>query len=128
MARKKSTDSDKEKVKLDKKELEEIIVKLAKQGMNSTTIGETLKRTYGVASIKSKGAKIKKILAAAGIKEEIPHEIQNLLKRADRLKVHCGKNKQDKTAKRELQIISAKIRNKSGYFKRKGSLPKDWKY
>jgi len=126
MAKKKSEKKD--IVKMENKEIEELVLKLAKQGMSPTQIGQTLKNTYGMYSVKDIGGKIKKMIAAHGIKEEIPFDLQNLLKKVEALKRHFAKNLQDKPVKRNLLINESKIRKLSAYHKKKGNLPKDWKY
>ena len=49
MAKKKSEKKD--IVKMENKEIEELVLKLAKQGMSPTQIGQTLKNTYGMYSV-----------------------------------------------------------------------------
>ena len=56
------TKKSEEKTKLDRKEAEELVKKLSKEGMSPTKIGQTLKDTYGTPSVKAMGFKIKKIL------------------------------------------------------------------
>ena len=113
-----------EKTKLDRKEAEELVKKLSKEGMPPTKIGQTLKDTYGTPSVKAMGFKIKKITG----REEIPEDLQNLLKKADTLKKHFSANKQDKVSERGLQITEAKIRKLAAYYRRKGLLPENWRY
>jgi len=120
--------ANEEKAKLDKKEVEELIIKLAKQGESATKIGQILKDTYGVKTVKSLKFKIKKFLKGKDIKENIPDDLQSLLKRADKLKQHFDKNKKDQTARRGILLAGAKIRKLGAYYKRKGILPADWKY
>ena len=124
----KKKSEQKEKHKLGKKEIEELIVKLSKQGMTATKIGQTLKDTYGNKSVKSLGMKIKKVMKENGIKEIIPNDFQDLLKKAEALKQHRVKNKMDMASKRGLQLTEAKIRSLAQYYKKKGILPADWKY
>ena len=127
MAKKKKTEE--EKAKLDKKEINELIVKLSNEGMSATKIGQTLKDTYGVLSVKAMtGEKIKKILAANKITAKIPDDLQNLIKNAEALKKHLEKNKQDKIAGRGLLIAKSKIIELIKYYKRKGILPENWQY
>jgi small subunit ribosomal protein S15 len=124
MAKKKTEES-----KLSKKEIEELVVKLAKQGMTSTKIGQTLKDTYNSPSTKKViGNKIKKILNANKISEKIPNDLQDLIKNAEALKKHVNVNKQDMSAKRGLQMTEAKIIKATNYYKRKGILSADWHY
>jgi len=127
MVKKKKTEE--QKAKLDKKEINELIVKLSNEGMSATKIGQTLKDTYGVLSVKAMtGEKIKKILAANKISAKIPDDLQNLIKNADALKKHLEKNKQDKIAGRGLLIAKSKIIELIKYYKRKGILPENWQY
>ena len=126
---KKKKTAKEEKARLDKKEITELIVKLSNEGMSPTKIGQTLKDTYGVLSVKAMtGEKIKKILAANKITLKIPDDLQNLIKNADALKKHLEKNKQDKIAERGLLIAKSKIIELIKYYKRKGILPENWQY
>jgi len=118
------TKKSEEKTKLDRKEAEELVKKLSKEGMPPTKIGQTLKDTYGTPSVKAMGFKIKKITG----REEIPEDLQNLLKKAETLKKHFSANKQDKISERGLQITEAKIRKLAAYYRRKGLLPENWRY
>ena len=118
------TKKSEEKTKLDRKEAEELVKKLSKEGMPPTKIGQTLKDTYGTPSVKAMGFKIKKITG----REEIPEDLQNLLKKAETLKKHFSANKQDKVSERGLQITEAKIRKLAAYYRRKGILPENWRY
>ena len=122
MANKKSTE------KLEKKEIENLIAKLAKEGMSATKIGQTLKTTYNISSVKAYGIKIKKILGEKGVKMEIPEDLQNLINRAGILKKHFNANKQDKNALRGLQVTEAKIRKLAKYYKKKRILSANWSY
>jgi small subunit ribosomal protein S13e len=121
--------TEEQKAKLNKKEITELIVKLSNEGMSPTKIGQTLKDTYGVLSVKAMtGEKIKKILATNKITIKIPDDLQNLIKNAEALKKHLEKNKQDKIAGRGLLIAKSKIIELIKYYKRKGILPGNWQY
>ena len=129
MARKKVKKSDAAKAKLTNKEVEEMVINLAKDNTSLAKIGQILKDTYGISSVAGiTGAKIKKILSENKIKREIPEDLQNLVKKSDSLKKHLEKNKQDKTAERGLKIAESNIRKLARYYKRKGFLPKSWQY
>ena len=126
---KKSKKPTEEKAKLSAKEVEELIVKFGKENMSATQIGQILKDTYGVLSVKkAAGKKIKKILEDNKIKIEIPEDLQNLINRAEYLKKHLGKHKQDKTAERGLLLAESNLRELGKYYKKKGILPKTWQY
>lgn len=106
-------------LKLDAKEVEELVVKLAKQGTDSAKIGLILRDSYGIPSVKVvTGKNIQKILREAGI-ETHSLELSALQKKAKTLMKHLEKNKGDKTAKRGLQLTEAKIRRLEKYYKKK---------
>ena len=99
-------------------EIEALIVELAKQGQEASMIGMILRDSYGIPSTKKMvGKNVKQILEEAGITEL--YDLKNLVKKADSLKKHLEQNKQDKTAKRGLQIIEARIRKVERYQARK---------
>jgi len=106
-------------LKLKPEEIEEIVLKLAKQDINSAKIGLILRDSYGIPSIKAiTGKKIQKILAEKNI-EKSPLEIIALKKRINALKKHLEKNRKDKKAKRGLQLSEEKVRRLENYHKKK---------
>jgi len=108
-------------VKLSPKEVEEIVVKLAKEGMDSARIGLVLRDSYGIPSVKAiTGKKIQKILAENNINVQ-SLELIALRKKAKALAKHLEKNKKDMTAKRGLQLTEEKIRRLEKYYARKKS-------
>jgi len=116
-------------VQYKKEETIALIVKLAKQGHNSAQIGTILRDSYGVPEVqKSTGKKIAIILKENKLLADIPEDVQALLKRAIQCKKHLDKNKKDVHSKRGLQLIEAKIRRLSKYYKTTGKLPKKWSY
>lgn len=108
-------------LKRTKEEVESIVLKLAQQGLTAERIGLILRDTYGVPSTKLVAGKIKKILEKHNIKQE-PSDLMHLRKRAEKLKLHLDKNKQDKVAKRGLQLTKARIIKLEKYYKKR--LPK----
>ena len=116
-----------EKSKLDKKEINEMIVKLGNEGMSMTKIGQILKDDYGVLSVKTiTGEKIKKILTANKITAKIPDDLQDLINTAEGLKKHLAKNKQDKVAERGLLVTNSRITDLKKYYKKEGILPESF--
>jgi len=112
-----------------KKEVEELVVRLAKEGHSSAVIGILLRDRYGVPDVKTAtGKSITQIMRAAGQYPELPEDMLNLLKKAVNLHEHLQKNKADKHSKRGLENLESKIRRLSKYYKRKGLLPEDWSY
>ncbi len=111
------------------KEIEELVIKLYKQGKSTSEIGIVLRDQHGVPSVKlATGDKITKILKKNGIKRDFPEDIQNLMRRAVRLHGHLEENPKDLHNKYRLQLIEAKIRRLGRYYTRNGVLPHDWRY
>lgn len=111
------------------KEVEDIVIKLAKQGTQSNKIGLALRDQYGIPSVKvSAGKSLTKILKEGSIYPNIPEDMFNLLKRAVNIRFHLEKNKKDYTSHRGLEIVESKIRRLAKYYKSSKVLPVDWKY
>jgi small subunit ribosomal protein S15 len=111
------------------KEIETLIVKLAKKGETPSTIGAILRDQYGIPLVKQINKKgITQILEEKGIKYDIPEDLLNLIKRAVALDKHRSANPKDMSSKRGMQLIESKIRRLAKYYKREGKLPEDWAY
>ncbi len=111
------------------KEIELVVVKLAKQGLSSAQIGLTLRDSYGVPNVKLLCKKsISQILKEHKLSPELPDDLLALMQKYVSVKKHFGENKQDMTAKRGLQLTEAKIRRLVKYYKKSGRLPSDWKF
>ena len=105
--------------KLKESEVEDIIVKLAKQGLSSAKIGLVLRDSYGIPSVKViANKKIQRILKEKGINTK-HEELIALEKKAAVLKKHFEKNHKDMTAKRGLQLTEAKIKRLEKYHAKK---------
>lgn len=116
-------------VKISPKKLEELIVKLAKEGYSSAMIGLILRDTYGIPDVKLiLKKKISQVLREHNLYPEIPEDLLNLMKKAVRLREHLSKHKKDLHSLRGLQNLESKIRRLAKYYIREGVLPKDWKY
>jgi len=116
-------------VKYKKAEVEELVVKLAKEGYTSARIGIILRDQYGIPDVKTiTGKSISRIMKEHKVYPEIPEDLLSLLKKAVRLREHLEKHKKDKHSKRGLELLESKIRKLGKYYVRKGVLPKDWKY
>ncbi|PIU75879.1 30S ribosomal protein S15 [Candidatus Pacearchaeota archaeon CG06_land_8_20_14_3_00_35_12] len=115
-------------MKRDAKEIQELIVELSKEN-EPPKIGLILRDNYGVPSIKvATGKTISQILKEEKKEAKIPYDLANLVKKATKLEKHFEKNKQDKTAKRGLQLTKAKILRLAKYYKRKKKIPADWTF
>ncbi len=116
-------------VSLTATEIEELIVKMAKDGNTSAKIGLVLRDQYGVPNVKlATGKSVTAIMKEKGVMSALPEDLANLMRRAIALNVHLKSNKGDISNKRGLQLIEAKIRRLEHYYKDNGVLPADWKY
>lgn len=116
-------------VRYKSKELEMLIVKLAKEGKTPSQIGLVLRDTYGVPDVKSVASKkISKILAEKKLLKEIPEDLMSLMTKAIAVRKHLEANKQDQSAKRGMQLTDSKINRLVKYYKRVNKLPAEWKY
>ena len=104
-------------LKFSEKEIEAIILKLAKQNLTCEKIGLVLRDQYGIPKAKLFGKSISKILKEQNLNEDA--DIKNLEKKKRGIEEHLKKNKQDKRAKRANTIITARISNLKRYRKKK---------
>lgn len=110
-------------------EVEALVIKLAKEGHSPSRIGAILRDQHSIPLTKPvTGKTISQILREAGLAPPIPEDLETLLGKATRLRVHLERSKKDLHNKRALQVIEAKIYKLSRYYKRKGLLPPDWEY
>ena len=91
-------------------------------------IGIILRDQYGVPLVKPiTGKSITRILKEKGLLKPIPEDLENLLKKASRLRAHLEKHRKDYHNKRALQLIESRIHRLEKYYKRKGVIPADMK-
>jgi len=117
-----NTPVEKEKpawLKFTDKDVEAIILKLAKQGLNSDKIGLELRDVYGIPTAKLYNKKISQVLKENNLYKDAT--IESLGKKKQLLEKHLEKNKQDKKSKRSLTIITARISKLKKYKKRKNA-------
>ena len=116
-------------VRYKSKEIEMIIVKLAKSGNRTAEIGMILRDSYGIPDVRQiLNKKITAVLRDNKISKEIPEDLMNLIKRSIQIMDHLKKNHKDMTAKRGLQLTESKIMRLIKYYKSHGKLARDWKY
>ncbi|MBI4015996.1 MAG: 30S ribosomal protein S15 [Candidatus Aenigmarchaeota archaeon] len=110
-------------------EVERLVVKLGKDGVQAAQIGLTLRDQYGIPSVRAVTKKtIMGILEGNGMKKAVPDELFNLLKRAVNLRKHLGNNKRDSHSKRALELLESRIRRVAKYYIANERLPESWKY
>jgi small subunit ribosomal protein S15 len=116
-------------IRYSEKEINMLVLKLAKDELTPSQIGLVLRDRYGIPDIKNIiGKSVTDILKEKKMLPDIPEDLYALLKRASKIINHLEQNKQDQTAKRGRIITESKIRRLSKYYKKTGMLPKGWKY
>lgn len=112
-----------------KAEVEQLVVKLAKKGLQTSQIGLQLRDSYGIPDVKMITKRsISQILEDNKLMPEIPEDLKNLVKRVVQVKKHLESNKKDEVSKRGLQLLEAKIRRLEKYYRKNNKLPKKWVY
>ena len=110
-------------------EIEELILKLTKEGNSTSKIGIVLRDQYGIPDVKLiTGQKITKILEKHDQGLEYPEDLMNLIRRAVNIRDHLEENPKDLHTRRGLRIIESKIRRLVKYYTREGVLPEGWRY
>ncbi len=111
------------------KEIEEMIVKYAKDGLTSSQIGIKLRDQHAIPMVKpiiNKG--ITQVLDENKLNQELPEDLNNIVIKAVGLQKHLKSNKLDNRNRRSLELIEAKVHRLSVYYKKIGKIPKNWKY
>tara|TARA_B100000929_G_C15351407_1_gene367680 strand:- start:122 stop:571 length:450 start_codon:yes stop_codon:yes gene_type:complete len=116
-------------VKMESKEIEELIIKYAKEGMTSSLIGIKLRDQHAIPLVKPIINKtILQVIKENDLVSEIPEDLNNIVLRAVNLQKHLKENKSDNRNVRSLELIEAKVHRLSTHYKKKGIIPKKWKY
>ncbi len=111
------------------KEIELLIVKLAKEGQTTSQIGLHLRDVYGIPDVKIILKKsITDILKEKDILPQVPEDLMALMKKAVMIRKHLEENKKDRPALRGLQLTESKINKLVKHYKKSKRLSKDWKY
>ena len=102
MAKKKAEKAQEKKAQepMNIEDIEKIVIELGKKGHHPAEIGSILKEKHGIYDIKVLGKKISKILKNAKINYK--SDLDFVSEKLSKITNHYEKNKQDKTAKREL--------------------------
>lgn len=112
-----------------REEVVEQAVKLAKGGMSSAQVGEVLRDSYGVPSVRAVvGERMADLLKANGVQPELPEDLQALLKRVVHLQRHLQAHPKDHANHRGLSLIESRIRRLARYYRHRKVLPETWHY
>ncbi len=105
------------------------ILKMAKEGVSPSRIGQALRDDYGVPLAKPLlGKSVGRILAEGKVMPKLPQDLQDLIERAQRVQKHLQVHKSDRKNVHSLELVEAKIYRLSKYYKVRGLLPGDFKY
>ena len=114
---------------IEKAEVKDIVVRLAREGRTGAYIGLVLRDQHGVPNVRlATGKTMTQILVDAGAAPQIPEDLQNLMRRAVHLQGHLATHRRDLHNGRGLALIEARIRRLATYYRRVGKLPADWRY
>ena len=110
-------------------EVEELVVKYAKEGLSPSQIGIKLRDQYSIPLVKPITKKsVTTILQENKANPELPEDLENIVKKAVGLQKHLKANKGDRRNVRSLELIEAKVHRLAVYYKKVGKIPKNWKY
>ena len=110
-------------------DVEQRVVALYNQGLTTSEIGIELRDANGIPSVAQvTGNKMTAILNAHNVAPGIPEDLQNLMRKALRIRKHIEGNKKDVHNKRALQLTESKIRRLEKYYRRDNVLAADWHY
>jgi len=110
-------------------EVEQIIVKLAKQENTASKIGMILRDSYGIPSVKDLlGKSINDVLKEKKLVHNLPEDLMALIQRHIAVIKHAELNKHDMVAKRGVTLVESKIKRLANYYKAKNILPKNWAF
>lgn len=113
----------------DVKAIEKVVLDLRREGVSMSSIGLSLRDRYGVPSVKlATGKTVGQIIKEGGMEQNIPEDLQNLIRKALGLRKHMSENKKDVHNKRQLQLTESKVRRLVKYYVKSGKLPKGWVY
>ncbi len=110
-------------------EVEELIVKYAKDGMTTSQIGVKLRDQHSIPLTRPVlGKTMTEVLREHDLTSEIPEDLSNIVNTAVGLQKHLKAHNGDRRNVRSLELIEAKVHRLSTYYKRIGRIPKKWKY
>lgn len=109
-------------------EVEDIVLKLAKEGNSASIIGQILRDRYGVPLVYQIAGKRLASMLPEEARPRVPEDLEALVKRASSAARHLEKNRKDYPNKRDLALIESKIHRLANYYRSIGRLPKEWQY
>ncbi len=116
-------------VELSPDEVENEVVKLARRGQSKSMIGTIMRDSRGVPLVKIvAGKKVSQILESHDIKDPLPEDLANLVRKALNIRKHLENNHKDLETKKGLNRTESNIYRLIKYYKKKKVLAADFKY
>ena len=104
-------------------------VQIAKGGIPAAQVGQSLRDSFGVPSVRAvTGKRLGALLAENGQRPEIPDDLQALLKRVVHLQRHLETHPKDRANRRGLALMESRIRRLARYYRQRRRIPEDWRY
>ncbi|MHB8584963.1 MAG: 30S ribosomal protein S15 [Thermoplasmatota archaeon] len=111
-------------------EVEETIVKLARDGNSAAKIGLILRDQYAIPDVRLAlgGKRISDVLQKNSLTPQVPDDLQALIRTSVSLQNHLAQHPKDLHNRRGLHLLESKIRRLAKYYKRMGRIPIEWRY
>lgn len=114
---------------LKKAEMEDIILKMSREGVPPAKIGIALRDQHGVANLRAQlGMTLRAFLMKEKAAGEYPEDLLNLIRKAVRMSGHIKSSRKDTHNRVKLGHVESKIQRLVKYYSSKGMLPAGWKY
>ncbi|MFL6488525.1 MAG: 30S ribosomal protein S15 [Nitrososphaera sp.] len=116
-------------VSLNRDQISDLVLQLAKEGLSPSEIGLMLRDAHGIPLVKpALGKSMSELLTENNIKSDMPEDLDKLVRKALGLQKHLRVHNSDHRNVRSLELVESKIHRLSKYYKREGRIPKTWKY
>ncbi len=111
------------------REIEMLVVKLAKEGKTGSQIGLILRDLYGIVDVKLITKKnITRVLQEKKLRPALPEDLAALIRKRVLIQKHLEQNRKDQPARRGLKLTDSKIHALVRYYKRINRMGIDWKF
>ncbi len=116
-------------VTISSEEVTEEAVKLSKAGRSAAQVGQILRDSSGVPSVRAvTGQRLGAVLSAGGVTPELPDDLAALLKRVVHLQRHLATHPNDLSNRRGLTLLESRIRRLARYYRQHRRIPESWRY
>jgi small subunit ribosomal protein S15 len=110
-------------------EVEDVIRKLAREGVPPAKIGLILRDQYGVPLVeRALGMSMLEFLEKENLLPKFPEDLLSLIKKAVGMRNHLKQNNPDTHNKVKLIHVESKIHRLSKYYRKTKRIPAGWKY